>query len=409
MVYIKNSLLALTSLIVFSSATLSDGGSSTSDLCNPLSSSSCQADKALATDLSEDFSTKSSNFEIVSAESGVSYGDDGLTLTIKKRLDNPSLKSKFYIMFGRIEAHIKAGNGTGIVSSFYLQSDDLDEIDIEFLGGDDTQFQSNYFSKGDTTTYDRGEYHTIGGDSPQSAFHNYTIDWTEKECVWYLDGNAVRTLKNTSSEGYPQSPMYLMTGIWAGGDSSNEAGTVEWAGGKTDYSQAPFAMHIKDLVVSDYSTGKEYSYSDKSGDWTSIKAKDGEVNGRANKFDINGNDDSSSTRESSSSSTPSRSSSESGSSVGPSSTDSKTSKTSASSDSSNTTDKGSDNSEPASTSLEADATPASSSTKADSLKKGSSFSSGTASVREKSSKDTASGLTISSMLVGISMLMSTLF
>ncbi len=76
--------------------------------------------------------------------------------------------------------------------------------------------------------------------------------------------------------------MYIKAGIWAGGDRQ-QAGTIEWAGGETDYSDAPFKMYIKDLSVSDYSTGKEYSYGDKSGKWTSIEAKDGEVNGRKGK------------------------------------------------------------------------------------------------------------------------------
>lgn len=397
MVHIKKSLLAFSAIIALSSAT------ATSSTCNPLSSSNCPSDKALATDLSEDFSSNSTQFEVTSAESGVSFGDDGLTLTIAKRLDNPAVKSKFYIMFGRVEVHMKAANGTGIVSDFYLQSDDLDEIDIEFLGGDDTQFQSNYFSKGDTTTYDRGEYHTVLGDSPQTGFHNYTIDWTEEECVWYLDGDAVRTLKNSSSEGYPQTPMYLMTGAWAGGDSSNAAGTIEWAGGKTDYSEAPFSMTIKKLIVSDYSTGKEYSYGDQSGDWTSIKAKDGEINGRIDKANIEGGDDSSSSSTESSSSASSTSASDS-----TSSSDSKASKSDSSSDSSTTSDKGTNSSEAASTSLEAEATTVSSSTTSDSAKKASASSSATASVSEKSSNNSASGFTISSMMIGASILMSIL-
>mmetsp|Transcript_8596 Transcript_8596/g.8480 ORF Transcript_8596/g.8480 Transcript_8596/m.8480 type:complete len:406 (-) Transcript_8596:62-1279(-) len=404
MVQIKKSLLAFSSIIALGSAATS------ATSCNPVSTTNCPADKALATDLSEDFTSNSTQFEISSTESGISFGDDGLTMTIAKRFDNPALKSKFYIMFGRVEVHLKAANGTGIVSDVYLQSDDLDEIDIELLGGDDTQFQSNYFSKGDTTTYDRGEYHTVLGDSPQTAFHNYTIDWTEEECVWYLDGDAVRTLKNTSSEGYPQTPMYLMMGAWAGGDPSNAAGTIEWAGGETDYTEAPFSMIIKKLIVSDYSTGSEYSYSDQSGDWTSIEAKDGTINGRIDEVDIEGGDDSSSLSTESSSSASSTSSSDS------SSSDSKStaSKTDSSASASTTSDKKTSSSKKASTSLEANATTVSS-TKSDSAKKASSSSatdssttSAAASVSAKSSDNSGSSSTISSIIVGISIIMSIL-
>ena len=294
--------------------------------CNPMKAPGCAADKALGTSFAEDFSSESSWFDKDNDTGEIKYGDDGLELTLQKRYDNPGLMSKFYIMYGKVEAVLKAGPGTGIVSSFFLQSDDLDEIDLEWLGGDDTQFQSNYFSKGNVATYDRGEYH--GVNQPQTEFHNYTIDWAMDKCVWYLDGQVVRTLANTTSQGYPQSPMFLKMGIWAGGDSSNEPGTIEWAGGATDYSQAPFSMYVKKVVVTDYSSGSEYSYGDQSGSWESIEAKDGSVYGRYDQAQeefaalVNGDEISSGTSSSASSSSTSSSSSASSTSSSASSTSS---------------------------------------------------------------------------------------
>lgn len=247
-------------------------------LCNPLSATSCAADPALATSVVDNFQSASDNYLPYETPDEIYYGDDGLTLTLSKRFDNPSLVSSFYIMFGRIEVSLKTAYGTGIISSFFLQSDDLDEIDLEWFGGDASQMQSNFFSKGDTTTYDRGQYHEMS--DPRSEFHNYTLDWTQESLNWYIDGSLVRTLANDTSDGYPQSPMRVYFGIWAGGDPSNAEGTIEWAGGETDYSDAPFSMYINNLIVSDYSTGSDYSYTDKTGDWTSIEALDGKVNGR---------------------------------------------------------------------------------------------------------------------------------
>lgn len=251
--------------------------------CNPLKSSDCPADKALGTSIKETFSEKSSYFPIIKSEAQASFGDDGLTLSIKKRFDNPSFKSDFYLMFGKVEVEMQAAEGQGIVSSFYLQSDDLDEIDIELLGGDDTQFQSNYFSKGNVETYDRGEFHTVR-PNPLKNFHTYTIDWSKDKLTWSLDGNVVRTLLPNNPEGYPETPMYIMAGIWAGGDASNDPGTIEWAGGSTTYGPT-YSMHIKSVIVTDYSTGDKYLYSDQSGDWQSIKAENGKVNGRADQAD----------------------------------------------------------------------------------------------------------------------------
>ena len=45
-------------------------------------------------------------------------------------------------MYGKVEAEIKGAAGKGIISSFYLQSDDLDEIDVvEIFGSDPMNFK----------------------------------------------------------------------------------------------------------------------------------------------------------------------------------------------------------------------------------------------------------------------------
>lgn len=272
-----------------------------------VSFSTTSPDKALATSITENFKKNSSYFETYHYGNRISYGSSGLELTLAEQYDNPALQSNFYIFFGRIEAQIKAANGTGIVSTVYLQSDDQDEIDWEWLGGDDTQVQSNFFSKGNTTSYDRGKYHDI--DNPQDNYYNYTIDWNNERVNWYVEGKLVRTLSNDSSDGFPQTPSKVYIGLWAGGDSSNSEGTIEWAGGLTDYSKAPFILSLKELKVTDYSTGSEYKYTDDSGDWSSIKAVDGKVLGNVNST---GSDSTSSSASSSSTGSSKSGSSKSG-------------------------------------------------------------------------------------------------
>ena len=181
-------------------------------------------------------------------------------------------------MFGHVDYVIQAAPGQGIVSSAVLQSDDLDEIDWEWLGGDDTQAQSNYFGKGETTEYNRGAFHSNPGN--HDGTHTYSVDWTADAIIWSLDGTQVRTLtpQTADSNQYPQTPMVIKVGAWSGGDSANPAGTIQWAGGPTDYSKGPFTMYLKSMHVADYSTGTEYTYSGNSGTWESIKAVNGQVN-----------------------------------------------------------------------------------------------------------------------------------
>ncbi|UPX09551.1 Licheninase [Ascochyta rabiei] len=241
--------------------------------CNPTVRTDCPPDSALARTVNIDLSSASDSF---TPQSNPTYGNDGVSFTISKSGDAPQLTSKWYIMFGKVDVVLKAAPGAGIVSSFVMQSDTLDEIDWEWLGADPDEVQTNFFGKGQTTSYNRGAFHADAGS--QSGFKTYTIEWTPEQIVWQIDGVTVRTLEPANAENqYPQTPMQIKFGAWAGGDPANAAGTIEWARGPTDYSKGPFTMQVKSLKVADYSTGSTYSYGDTSGTWKSIKSNGGVI------------------------------------------------------------------------------------------------------------------------------------
>lgn len=182
-------------------------------------------------------------------------------------------------MFGRVEITMKAAPGAGIVSSLVLESDCLDEIDNEWLGAVEPEVQTNYFGKGLTGSYNRGQFNPA--PNSQSEFITYTVDWTSDRIVWTVGGTVVRTLNAHEAEPnqYPQTPMQVKFGAWSGGDLSNSQGTIEWSRGPTDYSQGPYSMVVQRIKVTDYSTGSKYTYGDHSGNWQSIQAEGGSVNG----------------------------------------------------------------------------------------------------------------------------------
>jgi hypothetical protein len=261
---------------LFSSAAIVAGQTYTD--CNPLTAT-CPADPALQGSVTFDFtqgSSASSDFLVTGTPT---YDANGIGFTVAKQGDAPLIQSKWYIMFGKVEYVIKAAPGTGIVSSAVLQSDDLDEIDWEWLGGDDTQVQTNYFGKGNTAQYNRGGFSAAPGN--HDGFHTYTVEWTSTQVVWQLDGQTVRVLtpETADSNQYPETPMMVKVGVWAGGDPSNSPGTIQWAGGVTDYAGGPYTMYMKSLSVTDYSTGTSYSYGDHSGSWQSIVSNGGQING----------------------------------------------------------------------------------------------------------------------------------
>lgn len=244
--------------------------------CNPLNET-CQPDTALGTTALFNFTNAATaDTTIWNTTAGtVNYELDGAEFTINGKGDSPTLQSNFYIFFGQVSVVMRAASGTGIVSSIVLQSDDLDEIDWEWIGGNHTHTQSNYFGKGNTTSYDRAVWHPV--NDPQDVYHNYTTIWTSEKLEWWIDDNLQRTLTYEDAtwgniSTYPQTPMNLRIGVWAGGDpTSNSNGTVEWAGGTVDYSKAPFTQTVQSVYVQDYSSGSTYTYGDHSGSHQSIK------------------------------------------------------------------------------------------------------------------------------------------
>ncbi|KAJ9649018.1 transglycosylase [Coniosporium tulheliwenetii] len=245
--------------------------------CNPLTQGGCPADTALGKAVNINFGSGASD-SFTAEGSTISYDSNGASFTVAKPGDSPKVTSKWYIMFGKVDVWLQAAPGAGIVSSFVLMSDALDEIDWEWLGAAPDEVQTNYFGKGQTTTYNRGAFHADAGS--QAGFKKYTIVWTASQIVWQIDDVTVRVLEaSAAGSQYPQTPMQIKFGAWAGGDVNlNSPGTVEWARGPTDYSAGPFTMRVKAVSVADYSTGTQYQYGDSAGTWQSIVAVGGSVN-----------------------------------------------------------------------------------------------------------------------------------
>ncbi|CAI7616759.1 unnamed protein product [Penicillium discolor] len=262
--YLKYAAAGLAAATLVSGQTYTD--------CNPMKKT-CPANPGTTESRHTFDFTQSSGLDKWTTTAGnVKTGSNGAEFTVNKKGDAPTIKTDFYIFFGEVSVTMKAAPGTGIVSSIVLESDDLDEIDWEAVGGDTTQIESNYFGKGDTTTYDRAIWHPIS--TPQETFQTYKVVWTKESTTWSVDGKVLRTLPfNDAKSGtrYPQTPMNVRIGVWAGGDPSNAKGTIEWAGGETDYSKAPFTMYIKDVTIVNYNPAESYTWSDQTGSYESIK------------------------------------------------------------------------------------------------------------------------------------------
>lgn len=270
--------LALAASTLVSAQTFTD--------CNPLKKT-CPADPAFGSKKVEcDFTKGACDAFHEMDGTSLSYDGKGALFEIQKLSNAPTIRTDNYLFFGRVDVVVQAAEGQGIVTSAVLQSDDLDEIDWEWVGGDNAQVQTNYFSKGDTTTYDRGAYH--GVEAPLTSYHKYSVEWTSTAVNWLIDDAVVRTLLAADANGgeaFPQTPMQVKLGTWVAGGKDTAKGTVEWAGGYTDFDDAPFNAYYKSITIVDYagkdapgqgSNVKEYVYGDNSGSAESIEIKKGD-------------------------------------------------------------------------------------------------------------------------------------
>lgn len=275
--------------------------------CDP-TAKSCPADPALGSTITTDFTQGESSDWYSEAGTKMSYGANGAEFVIAASSDAPTMATNKYIFFGKVEVVAKASAGTGTVSSFILESDDLDEIDWEWLGSTDTSVESNFFGKGNTTTYDRAVYHNVA--DPIGSFHTYTIDWTAQSLQWSIDGAVVRTLQYSDAlalggKNYPQTPMRIKMGNWIGcADAAattdpKTQGTCQWAGGAIDLTKGPYTMFVKSVTIQDYGCANEYAYGDMSGSWQSIQSTGGCTGGSSKASDTEADSSSSSSTTSS--------------------------------------------------------------------------------------------------------------
>ena len=186
----------------------------TSTDCNPMEKT-CPKDVGLnSATFTSDFASdaKAKDSWSTAAYTTINYDNQGAQFRISKQGEAPTIQSNFYFFFGHVDVVMKPAPGQGIISSIVLESDDLDEVDWEFLGGVDSSVQTNFFGKGNTTSYDRMIQYNV--DTPQETWHTYSLDWTSERLQWLIDGSVVRELKYTDSVALGGKVSIAFQSLW---------------------------------------------------------------------------------------------------------------------------------------------------------------------------------------------------
>nr|BFE70671.1 beta-glucanase [Actinoplanes digitatis] len=132
--------------------------------------------------------------------------------------------------YGRFEARMKAVKSSGVVTAFFTYTgptDDhpWDEIDVEILGKNTNQMQTNYFTDGE------GDHETVVdlGFDASAAYHVYAIDWRRDAIRWFVDGQLVHQ-EDGSRGALPTHPQRIMMSLWPGIDADAWLGAFSYPG-----------------------------------------------------------------------------------------------------------------------------------------------------------------------------------
>lgn len=180
--------------------------------------------------------------------------DDRSFRLLLNRFSGSGVISTEYYNYGFFSASIKlpAIYTAGIVVAFYTSNVDTfeknhDELDIEFLGnvnGQPWRFQTNVYGNG-SVSRGREERYRMWFD-PSKEFHQYSILWTPKNIIFYVDETPIREVNRNPAMGgdFPSKPMSLYATIWDASSWATNGGKA-----KVDYKHEPFATELKDLVL----------------------------------------------------------------------------------------------------------------------------------------------------------------
>ncbi|ORZ35272.1 concanavalin A-like lectin/glucanase domain-containing protein [Catenaria anguillulae PL171] len=146
-----------------------------------------------------------------------------------------------YMQYGEITARIKTAPGRGVVSSFITKtsiSDTIgDELDFEMLGANPSEIQTNFYVNGqlDWTKGGKWYFPSGSGQSHDSDYHTYTLDWKPDRTRFLIDGKEIRSFTPADVKNdYPRAIQRVFFSVWDAGCNTLK-GTQDWAGGETDW------------------------------------------------------------------------------------------------------------------------------------------------------------------------------
>ncbi|CAL4937165.1 unnamed protein product [Urochloa decumbens] len=194
-------------------------------------------------------------------EANMERSPDGRAVSLTlNRYSGSGFISSHYYHHGFFSAAIRLpkDHTAGVVVAFYLSNGDVfekkhDELDFEFLGNrrrHEWRLQTNVYGNGSTERGREERYLMPFDPTSDSESHRFSILWSSRAVIFYVDGVPVREVPSRGSGAtdmggdYPSKPMAVYATIWDGSTWATDNGRY-----KVNYKRGPFTADFSDLVL----------------------------------------------------------------------------------------------------------------------------------------------------------------
>lgn len=172
---------------------------------------------------------------------------------LAKDYKGAELYSNNSYLYGRFEMSIKAAEGSGILSTFFLYRNDSEtnsklweEIDIEIFGKDTNSYQTNIITEKTEGIKQHSELVHRPKLNLHKDFHKYVLEWTPDYIAWYLNDVEIRrdSAKNNPQVAQCKDAMSIRFNTWA-------SESPEWVG-TFDTRKLPQTQYVNYLKYYEY-------------------------------------------------------------------------------------------------------------------------------------------------------------
>ena len=139
-------------------------------------------------------------------------------------------KNKFSFKYGRVDIRAALPQGQGIWPALWMLGANFPEVNwpacgeidiMEMIGGNnrEREIHGTIHWQHDGSHANYGGSTRVTGESPQEAYHVYSIIWNEREINWLIDNQQYHTVSITDAQlSEFQEPFFLIMNVAVGGN-----------------------------------------------------------------------------------------------------------------------------------------------------------------------------------------------